>query len=199
MEERDAYLRWAAAQRRASDETAAEEEGAPEPEGDGPESPEGPDGGVAVELSEARLAELAEGEQFLLTTATDGFGKRTSAYEYRIAGRGGQGIANIDLGRPKGSEPARVVATFPTEPDDQIMLVTDAGQLIRSPIHDVRIASRSTRGVRLFRVAEDEHVVSVARIADLENGENGENDEAEPDETVERSEATARGDDSHEV
>ena len=198
VEERDAYLRWAAAQRRAQGETDAEE-GAPEAEGDGPESPDGPDGGVAVELSEARLAELAEGEQFLLTTATDGFGKRTSAYEYRIAGRGGQGIANIDLGRPKGSEPARVVATFPTEPDDQIMLVTDAGQLIRSPIHDVRIASRSTRGVRLFRVAEDEHVVSVARIADLENGENGENEEAEPDETVERSEATAGGDDSHEV
>ena len=169
MEERDAYLRWAAAQRRASDgeeEDAETETEAGETEGNG-----------IVELDEARLAALAEGEQFLLTSATDGFGKRTSAYEYRIAGRGGQGIANIDLARPKGSEPARVVATFPVEPEDQIMLVTDAGQLIRSPIHDVRIAGRSTRGVRLFRVAEDEHVVSVARVADLENGDESEADE----------------------
>ena len=167
MEERDAYLRWAAAQRRASD---GEEEDAEIETGE-------PEGNGIVELDEARLAALAEGEQFLLTSATDGFGKRTSAYEYRIAGRGGQGIANIDLARPKGSEPARVVATFPVEPEDQIMLVTDAGQLIRSPVHDVRIASRSTRGVRLFRVAEDEHVVSVARVADLENGDESEADE----------------------
>ena len=180
MEERDAYLRWAAAQRRASD---GEEEDAETETGE-------PEGNGVFELDEARLTALAEGEQFLLTTATDGFGKRTSAYEYRIAGRGGQGIANIDLARPKGSEPARVVATFPVEPEDQIMLVTDAGQLIRSPIHDVRIASRSTRGVRLFRVAEDEHVVSVARVADLENGDESEADddgqEAAAEETEER-------------
>ncbi len=166
VEERDAYLRWAAAQRRAADESAGEEEIEAESE-------------ESLELSEARLGEMAANEQFLLTTATDGFGKRTSAYEYRIAGRGGQGIANIDLARPRGSEAARVAATFPVEPGDQIMLVTDAGQLIRSPIHDVRIAGRSTRGVRLFRVAQDEHVVSVARIVDLENGEGEET--GEPD------------------
>jgi DNA gyrase subunit A len=167
-EERDAYLRWSAAQRRAaSDQEGGEEElGEVEAESE-----------IQVELDEARLAELQAGEQFLLVTATDGFGKRTSAYEYRLAGRGGQGIANLDLARPKGSEPARVAATFPVAPDDQVMLVTDAGQLIRSPIHDVRIAGRSTRGVRLFRVAEGEHVVSVARIEELENGEAAEDAE----------------------
>ncbi len=168
--ERDTYLRWAAAQRRAADGEPGDEE-AGEVETEGEET--------AVELGEERLDALQAAEQFLLTTATDGFGKRTSAYEYRRAGRGGQGIANIDLARPKGSEPASVAATFPVEPEDQIMLVTDAGQLIRSPIHDVRIAGRSTRGVRLFRVAEGEHVVSVARVAELENGDAGDETSAE--------------------
>jgi DNA gyrase subunit A len=169
VEERDTYLRWAAAQRRAAAvEAGAEaEEETVETETD-----------ATVELSPERLAELQAAEQFILTTASDGFGKRTSAYEYRTAGRGGQGIANIDLSRARGAEPAWVAATFPVEPDDQVMLVTDAGQLIRTSVHDVRIAGRSTRGVRLFRVAEDEHVVSVARVADLENGTGTGQDEA---------------------
>ncbi len=131
---------------------------------------------VTVNLPEARLAELESGEQFILSVAQDGLGKRTSAYEYRITGRGGQGIGNMDLTRPGGRQP-RVVGAFPVNPGDQLVLVTDAGKLIRCPVHDIRIAGRSTRGVRLLDVAEDERVVSVARLADdgEPNGDGGPN------------------------
>ncbi len=113
-------------------------------------------------------------EQFILAIAEDGLGKRTSAYEYRITGRGGQGIVNMDLTR-LGGRAARVVGAFPVSPGDQLVLVTDAGKLIRCPVHDIRIAGRATRGVRLFDVAEDERVVSVARLADdgETNGDGG--------------------------
>ena len=99
----------------------------------------------------------------------NGFGKRSSAYEYRVAGRGGQGIANIEVNERNGD----VVASFPVADNDQIMLVTDKGQLIRCPVEDIRIAGRSTQGVIVFDTAEDEHVVSVEHIGD--DGENGEN------------------------
>src|SRR3546814_4872666 len=85
------------------------------------------------ELSPQRLEELAAGEQFILSVADDGYGKRTSAYEYRLTGRGGQGIGNLDLSRASGRE-AGVVAAFPVALGDQIMLVTDAGKLNRSPV-----------------------------------------------------------------
>ena len=163
VEERDAYLRYAAARRRA--ETAAENGGEPAepcaPEEAGPE------------LSPERLAELEAAEQFILSVADDGLGKRSSAYEFRTSGRGGQGLTGMELSRGRGREDARVTAAFPIEAKDEIVLVTDGGQLIRSPVDDVRIAGRATRGVTLFRVGEDERVVSVARLEEVEDDQNG--------------------------
>ena len=151
LDERDVYLRYAAERRRA--ESGEEEEVPCAPED------------LGVEVPEERLAELAADEQFILSIASDGLAKRSSAYEYRVAGRGGQGIVSMDLIRRRGPD-ARVVGAFPVEPNDQVVLVTDAGKLIRCPVDDVRIAGRATRGVRLFDVAQDERVVSVARLAD---------------------------------
>ena len=151
VEERDAYVRYANARRRAEGEENGDEPCAPEE--------------VALSISDTRIAELEAAEEFILSVAEDGLGKRTSAYEYRITNRGGQGISNMELSRGRGKE-SRVVGAFPVQPTDQVVLVTDAGKLIRCPIDDVRIAGRATRGVRLFDVAEDERVVSVARLAD---------------------------------
>ena len=110
--------------------------------------------------------------------ADDGLGKRTSAYEYRVSGRGGQGVTSMDLSRGRGGEAPRVVAAFPIEENDELVLVTDGGQLIRSPVHDIRIAGRATRGVTLFRVGEAERVVSVARLEeDDEAGEDENGDD----------------------
>jgi DNA gyrase subunit A len=146
-EEREAYLRWAGARRRAGEgEVALAEPG----------------------LSPERLAALEAAEEFILSVADDGFGKRSSAYEYRITNRGGKGIDNLDLGRGNGdASEAEVVAAFPVQDQDQVMLVTDGGQLIRLPVADIRIAGRTTRGVTLFRVNEDERVVSVTRLAEV--------------------------------
>ena len=164
VEERDAYLRFAAAKRR---QEGGEEEEAPCAAAE-----------VAIELSTERIAFLEENEQFILSAADDGLGKRSSAYEYRISGRGGQGVTSMDLTRAKDRKKGRavplVVAAFPIESGDEVVLVTDGGQLIRSPVHDVRIAGRSTRGVKLFTVAEDEKVVSVARLEEDEAAKNGE-------------------------
>ena len=122
-------------------------------------------------LSAERYAALGAAEQFVLTVTEKGFGKRSSAYEFRVAGRGGQGIAGIAASARNGD----VVAAFPVEDTDQIMLVTDQGQMIRCPVDDVRIAGRATQGVTIFRVTEDEQVVSVERV-----GETGDDaDEAE--------------------
>jgi len=123
------------------------------------------------ELSQERFAALAEAEQFILTMTANGYGKRSSAYEYRRTGRGGKGIVNIDTSDRNG----HVVASFPVEPTEQLMLVTDQGKLIRTPVANIRIMGRGTQGVTLFRVADDEHVVSAARIRDSEDdGEEGE-------------------------
>jgi DNA gyrase subunit A len=112
----------------------------------------------------AEQSELMAGlQQFILTVTENGFGKRTSAYEYRVTGRGGQGIANIEMTGRNGT----VVASFPIGHDDEIMLVTDGGKLIRMPVDDIRIAGRKTQGVTLLRTAENEHVVSAARLCDL--------------------------------
>jgi DNA gyrase subunit A len=104
-----------------------------------------------------------------------GFGKRTSAYEYRITGRGGKGIGNIEVTDRNGM----VAAAFPIERNDQLMLVTNGGQLIRCPVDDIRIAGRLTQGVTLLRVGEEEKVVSVARLR--EDGEEGEEGEVDDD------------------
>ncbi len=148
--EREAYLRYASAQRRAAGE---EEDGEP------------------LEAAEppARLEEMRANEEFILTVTSNGYGKRSSAYEYRITGRGGQGIANIERTERNGD----VVDSFPVSDADQIMLVTDGGQLIRCPVHDIRIAGRKTQGVVLFKVAEGERVASVAHLAEEEQEREG--------------------------
>jgi DNA gyrase subunit A len=124
-------------------------------------------GHEAVVLSPERYAELSAHEQFVLTVSENGYGKRTSAYEYRISGRGGKGIIAMTVNQRNG----KLVASFPTEESDQIMLVTDRGQLIRIPVEDISIMGRSTQGVIVFDTAEDERVVSVEHIPDVENGE----------------------------
>jgi DNA gyrase subunit A len=111
-------------------------------------------------LSDERIAEMHEGEQFILTITENGYGKRSSAYEYRRTNRGGQGITNIDTSERNGC----VVASFPARQGEQLMLVTDQGKLIRTTVADIRIAGRNTMGVTIFRVGDNEHVVSVAKI-----------------------------------
>jgi DNA gyrase subunit A len=115
-------------------------------------------------LSGERLSELAEKEQFILTVTENGYGKRSSAYEYRRTNRGGQGITNIDTSERNG----RVVASFPAQKGEQLMLVTNQGKMIRTTVGDIRVMGRNTQGVTIFRVAEDEHVVSVAKIEESE-------------------------------
>ena len=113
-----------------------------------------------------RYVEMSAQEQVVLTVSVNGYGKRTSSYEYRTTGRGGKGIVAMSVNNRNG----KLVASFPVEHSDQIMLVTDKGQLIRCPVEDIRIAGRSTQGVIVFDTAEDEHVVSVEHIGEEENG-----------------------------
>jgi DNA gyrase subunit A len=166
-EEREAYLR-AARVLRQQENGEAESGAADETNGNG--APNGAAAGseeegeapvAQIALSAERFAELAARENFLLTVASTGFGKRTSAYEYRVTGRGGKGV---DLMNLPGD--AMVAAAFPVAPRDQIMLMTDGGTLIRCPVADIRIAGRNTRGVRIVAVAEGEKVVSVAHLVD---------------------------------
>ena len=154
-EERAAYLRRANAVRRGG---AEDEAGSDNEEASG-----------AIELGEQRYVEMSAAEQFVLTISENGYGKRTSSFEYRTTGRGGKGIVAMNVNERNG----KLVASFPVEDSDQIMLVTDKGQLIRCPVEDIRIAGRSTQGVIVFDTADDEHVVSVERVGDEENGENG--------------------------
>jgi DNA gyrase subunit A len=121
----------------------------------------------AIQLSSERYIEMSAQEQVVLTVSVNGYGKRTSSYEYRTTGRGGKGIVAMSVNNRNG----KLVASFPVEDSDQIMLVTDKGQLIRCPVEGIRIAGRSTQGVIVFDTAEDEHVVSVEHIGeDTENG-----------------------------
>ena len=147
-EERVAYLR----QRRA----IAGEDPEAGPPGTDDEPPV-----TGGQLSQERHAELSAREQFVLAVTTDGQGKRSSSFEYRVTGRGGKGIVAHRLG-----EGARLVAGFAVEDSDDLMIVTDGGQLIRTKVDQIRIAGRATQGVRVIRVADEEHVVSVERIAD---------------------------------
>ena len=168
--ERAAYLKQANMLRRAQGDEIAEE-GAPEAAEADEEVIEG-----AAELTPERFAELSAKEQFVLTVSERGFGKRSSTYEYRISGRGGKGIVAMVMNERNGP----LVASFPIVDTDQIMLVTNGGQLIRCPVNDVRIAGRNTQGVRIFKTDADEKVVSVERIPE-DGSDNGEGEvEAEP-------------------
>ncbi|UNF46269.1 DNA gyrase subunit A [Bartonella krasnovii] len=135
------------------------------------------DGGAETELTEERYAELQAREQMLLTVSEFGYGKRSSSYEFRISGRGGKGIRATDPS--KTSEIGKLVASFPVKAQDQIMLVSDGGQLIRVPVDGIRIAGRSTKGVTIFNTAEGEKVVSVERISESEEDDNQADDQAE--------------------
>ncbi|MFO1130565.1 MAG: DNA gyrase subunit A [Hyphomicrobiales bacterium] len=125
--------------------------------------------GVETTLAQERYAEMAAAEQVILTISANGYGKRTSSYEYRITGRGGKGIVAMAVNDRNGP----LVASFPVEEGDQIMLVTDGGQLIRTPVNGIRKAGRSTQGVIVINAADDEHVVSVEHITE-EDGEESE-------------------------
>jgi len=161
-DERSAYLKM---RRAVAGESAAEDAVA---EADAEET------SGAIQLSQERYAAMSAAEQVVLTVSINGYGKRTSSYEYRTTGRGGKGIVAMSVNERNGN----LIASFPVEDSDQIMLVTDKGQLIRCPVEGIRVAGRSTQGVIVFNTADDEHVVSVEHI-----GEAGEGDEPEAAET----------------
>ncbi|GLQ07436.1 DNA gyrase subunit A [Sneathiella chinensis] len=145
------------------------------------------------DMTPERYQELFDLEEVLLSITENGYGKRTNAYEYRVTNRGGQGIINIETSKRNG----QVVATFPVLPDNQIMLVTNGGKLIRTPIADIRIAGRNTQGVTLFKTAEGEKVVSVTALEDKSDDEHDEDDlenglvETEATETTETTEVSS--------
>ena len=159
-DEARAYLKYASAMRRAmgaeDEDTGADQEDVPE-----------------TSLSEERIAELQVREQFILTVTANGYGKRSSSYEYRTSGRGGKGIIAIATNARNG----RVGASFPVEEADEIMLVTDAGQLIRTKVSDIRVAGRSTQGVTVFKTRDDEKVVSVEHVPEIAEEETEEDGE----------------------
>lgn len=168
LEEREAYLRQANKERRLDDPNSLFMAGAakttPITEEDGTES------GVSdFVLSQEQYKEMAEKEQFILTITEKGFAKRTSSYSYRRTNRGGSGITNMAIGPKTGP----LVSSFPVKEEDQVMLVTDQGQLIRCPINDVRICGRQTQGVILFRVSKSEKVVSSTRVTEEDVEEEG--------------------------
>ncbi|MEL8054945.1 MAG: DNA gyrase subunit A [Pseudomonadota bacterium] len=156
-----AYLKHATAMRRAA--TGEDEDVV-----DAIADDEGEDGEDEAALSPERIAELGAAEQFILSIADDGMGKRSSAYDYRVTGRGGKGLVAHNIwGSNKKTGPIKKIASsFTVGDDDEVMLVTDAGQLIRTPVDQIRIAGRATSGVWVLRTKETERVVSVARLAD---------------------------------
>ena len=168
--ERSAYLKQANAIRRAASGGNGTHD---EPEVNGEEVAE------SAELTQERYAELSAFEQFVLTVSENGYGKRTSAYEYRTSGRGGKGIIGMTVNERNG----QLVAAFPVEDGDQIMLVTDAGQLIRVPVDGISMVGRSTQGVTIFSTADDETVVSVEHIPEDESEDDGEEGDDAPDGT----------------
>jgi DNA gyrase subunit A len=149
-EERVAYLKAAAAKRRTGEPEEAIEEAETVAE---------------ITLSPDRFAELEGAEEFVLTVTAGGYGKRSSAYEYRVTARGGQGITGVALTRRNGGA---AVASFPVRDGDALMLVTDAGRTIRIPVDDIRIVGRASQGVTLFRIEDDEHVTSVFPVVEDE-------------------------------
>ena len=161
-DERDEYLRISAAMKRTAQEDGTDVYTSPEQTG------------LLNLLTAEKFKEMQEREEFILTVTVTGYGKRSSSYEYRVTGRGGQGIANMEMS-PRNKE---VISSFPIENNNQIMMVTDGGKLIRMPVEDIRIAGRKTQGVILFRTADDERVVSVTWLnADEEDVEDIEDSE----------------------
>jgi DNA gyrase subunit A len=154
------YLRQAGAARRAATGETVSEETEVVIEDEHEEN------GEEVTLTSERYAGLGAAEQFVLSVSEQGFGKRTSSYEYRLTGRGGSGIVAMAL---TGRNSA-LTGAFPVEESDDIMLITDKGQTIRCPVADIGIKGRSTQGVTLFRLDEGERVVFVDRVAESENG-----------------------------
>ena len=159
--ERAAYVRQANMVRRGGDQE--------------PDIEQETEGAEAVAISPERYAELSAHEQMVLTISENGYGKRSSAYEYRVSGRGGKGIIGMIVNDRNG----KLVASFPADDSDQLMLVTDRGQLIRVPVDGISVVGRSTQGVIIFDTAADERVVSVEHIPD-EAGNGEENGEGEP-------------------
>jgi DNA gyrase subunit A len=162
-EERSAYLKM---RRAMAGETAEEAASDSDSESEAP---------VAAAMPPDRYALMSAAEQFILTISENGYGKRTSSFEYRLTGRGGKGIVAMAVNARNG----KLVASFPVEHGDEVMLVTDGGQLIRCPVEGIRIAGRATQGVIVFDTAEEERVVSVERISEpegeaAEEGEGGE-------------------------
>ncbi|MEM7397534.1 MAG: DNA gyrase subunit A, partial [Pseudomonadota bacterium] len=152
--ERTAYIRQANMVRRGGEQE--------------PELEQEAEGAEEVAISPERYAELSAHEQMVLTISENGYGKRSSAYEYRVSGRGGKGIIGMTVNDRNG----KLVASFPADDSDQLMLVTDRGQLIRVPVDGISVVGRSTQGVIIFDTASDERVVSVEHIPDeTGNGE----------------------------
>ncbi|MEC8797917.1 MAG: DNA gyrase subunit A [Pseudomonadota bacterium] len=147
-----AYLKASSIMRRAKDDT--EENIADED--------------VSLELSTERYAELAAKEQIILTVASNGQGKRTSSYEYRLTNRGGKGVISMMLTKSNSD----MVSSFPIDENDEIMLIDDNGQLIRCPVSGIRIMGRNTQGVKIFNISEDSSVVSVERVVEHDSEEN---------------------------
>lgn len=154
--ERSAYLKQAAADRRAQGADDVEEVALV-----------GEEATDVADLNAERYAELRDREQTVLTVSEYGYGKRSSSYEFRVSGRGGKGIRATDTS--KTDEIGKLVSLFPVEASDQILLVSDGGQLIRVPVNGIRIAGRSTKGVTIFNTADGERVVSVERISETDS------------------------------
>jgi DNA gyrase subunit A len=148
-----AYLKQASLARKALGEELPSDE---------PDETEEP-GGEEVVLTQDRFVDLGAREQFILTVSENGFGKRTSSYEYRITGRGGSGIVAMGMGRKNSA----IIASFPVEENDDLMLISNAGQTIRVPVKGISMQGRAAQGVTVFRLDEPERVVSVERIADV--------------------------------
>ncbi|MEN0088821.1 MAG: DNA gyrase C-terminal beta-propeller domain-containing protein, partial [Pseudomonadota bacterium] len=155
-EERDAYIK-------LSRQMRGEEDG----EGETPD--------FTGAIDEAKFAEMAEAEQFLLSLSRNGYGKRSSTFEYRRSGRGGKGITAMAVNDRNGD----LIGTFPVDEADEIMLVSNGGKLIRVPVGGIRIAGRATQGVTVFSTAENEDVVSVERISDVGGDDAGDDLEEE--------------------
>lgn len=159
-EERDEYSRISSAIKRMEIERGGDACVAPE------------ETGLLNVLTTEKYVEMRDNEQFILSVTSTGYGKRSSSYEYRVTGRGGQGIANMEM----SARNKEIVSSFPIEDDNQIMMVTDGGKLIRMPVQDIRIAGRKTQGVILFRTSENEKVVSVTWL-DADDGDDEEIEE----------------------
>jgi DNA gyrase subunit A len=157
VDERAAYLKLSAQKRRNGDDAA---EAPAEVEAD-----EELEAVADIALPADKAAQLEEAEEVLLTVTDGGFGKRSSAYEYRVTGRGGQGIVNLTLTPRTGRE---VVTTFPVRSGDDVMLVTDNGRLIRMPVDQVRITGRTSMGVTLLRLNEGERVTSCFTVVEAQ-------------------------------